>query len=158
MQSNSALTLYLPFLLLHHIVFSINLSPQPSIHNPYLSPLPSSPSNSSLPIAASTNPPSPNNHLTNTMLDSHPNCLADHGRDLNKASCQQALQLMSTDPIHHTYGPRDLGVFDVVVPRRYLSRKSSSSHSSKAFSRSHSFFFLFSFSFSLDRGNERERG
>ena len=133
------------------MVFAIHLPLQSSIYNP---------SNSSLPITASTNPPSPNNHLTDTMLHSHPNCLADHGRDLNKASCQQALQLISTDPIHHTYGPRDLGVFDVVVPRRYLSRKSSSSHPQNFSPDLFLFFILypFSFSFCLDGGDERERG
>ncbi|KAL8791750.1 MAG: hypothetical protein Q9195_005626, partial [Heterodermia aff. obscurata] len=66
-------------------------------------------------------PPQQPSLSQNSTLHASPNCQADYGIGLNKASCQQALQLLPTAYIRRSYGPRDAGPVDVLVPRRYLS-------------------------------------
>ena len=51
-----------------------------------------------------------------------------YGDDLNKNSCRDALQLLPRDYTRRTYGGRDtrsVENFDILLPRRYLSRKLS---------------------------------
>ena len=110
------------------IIHAINLPVQHSIYNPPLSLLPSHrstpPTNSSFPIMMSTSTPSPNNPMIDNILQLYPHCQGEiYGYDLNIQSCQDALQHMSADPIRRTYGTRDTGNSDIIVPHRYLSRK-----------------------------------
>ena len=127
------------------IILAINLPVQHSIHNPHLSDLPSTPaSNSSFSIMKSTSTPSPNNPVIDPKLHKYANCQSElYGLDLNKASCQLALQLMPTGPKWHTYATRDTGNPGVVIPHRYLSRKLRWSPYS-------AFFYRFSFQLRTD--------
>ena len=55
-----------------------------------------------------------------------PSCKSStFGLHLNKGSCIAAWQTVPTGPVARTYGWRNSGVYDVPLPKRYLSRELS---------------------------------
>ena len=68
--------------------------------------------------------------LASPVLSSSPDCNIDYGRNLRYASCDNALAKISRATTLVTFGERDMGNWNVVLPRRYLSGKLSL-HSSK---------------------------
>ena len=50
-----------------------------------------------------------------------PHCNPSYGRNLNSTSCDNALAKISEVTTPLTFGQRDTGDYDVVLPRRYLS-------------------------------------
>ena len=50
-----------------------------------------------------------------------PYCNPTYGRNLNPTSCDNALAKISEVTTPLTFGQRDMGNYDVVLPRRYLS-------------------------------------
>ena len=50
-----------------------------------------------------------------------PKCHDDYGKGLNQGSCSDAWRSIPIDIRKNTYGRRTEGVYDVPLPRRYLS-------------------------------------
>ena len=50
-----------------------------------------------------------------------PECSISYGRNLNHASCEDALAKIPQVTTPMTFGERGTGNYDVVLPRRYLS-------------------------------------
>ena len=63
--------------------------------------------------------------LTNPVSSYSPDCSILYGRNLNLASCQNALAKISRITTPMTFGQRGTGDWDVILPRRYLSGTSS---------------------------------
>ena len=59
--------------------------------------------------------------LTNPILSYSADCSSLYGRNLNGASCSNALAKISEVTAPETFGQRGTGDWDVVLPRRYLS-------------------------------------
>ena len=130
-----ALTFYLSCFCFCGTTVAIDQPAQHSIYNPHPSDLPShrptqllSPS---IPVITPTNIQSTNNRINRTEVLTTI-CQSElYGQDLNQDSCRDALQLLPRDAVRRTYGGRDtrnVERFDIVLPRRYLSRKLSWSH------------------------------
>ena len=56
-----------------------------------------------------------------SILSYSPSCDPSYGRNLNPTSCDNALAKISEVTTPLTFGQRDMGNYDVVLPRRYLS-------------------------------------
>lgn len=59
--------------------------------------------------------------LASPVLSYSPSCSISYGRDLNHASCSNALAKISQVTTSMTFGERGTGTWDVTLPRRYLS-------------------------------------
>ncbi|KAL9128058.1 MAG: hypothetical protein Q9175_007610 [Cornicularia normoerica] len=56
-----------------------------------------------------------------TALSYSPDCSISYGRNLDRASCDNALAKISQVTASVTFGERGTGNWNVVLPRRYLS-------------------------------------
>ena len=59
--------------------------------------------------------------LASPVLSYNPSCSISYGRNLNRASCDNALAKISQVTTPMTFGERGTGTWDVILPRRYLS-------------------------------------
>ena len=59
--------------------------------------------------------------LANPVVSYTPECGFAYGRNLNRASCEDALSKISQVTTAMTFGERGTGNWDVILPRRYLS-------------------------------------
>ena len=131
-----ALIFYLSSFCFCGTTFAIDQPAQHSIYNPHPSDLRSHRStrllSPSIPVITPTNIQSTNNRINRTEVLTTI-CQSElYGQDLNKDSCRNALQLLPRDALRRTYGGRDtrnVERFDIILPRRYLSRKLSWLHS-----------------------------
>ena len=59
--------------------------------------------------------------LGNPALSYNPDCSILYGRDLNHASCSNAVAKISQVTTTMMFGERGTGNWDIILPRRYLS-------------------------------------
>ena len=62
--------------------------------------------------------------LASPALSYSPECERHYGSDLNRDSCNNALAKISRVTTPMTFGERNTGSWDVILPRRYISGKS----------------------------------
>ena len=62
--------------------------------------------------------------LASPALSYSPECESVYGNNLNHDSCNNALAKISQVTAPMTFGERDTGSWDVIIPRRYISGKS----------------------------------
>ena len=61
--------------------------------------------------------------LTAPTLNDGPECGTSYGQNLDVRSCEHALTKIPMDMTPMTFGDRDTGTWDVILPHRYLSCK-----------------------------------
>lgn len=101
---SSFLVFLASIIVLAPVVCSAALEPLPNLHPP---------------ASLKTNITS--GHVGKPLMLRLPLCDADLGDDLRPASCRNALSKIPRNPGPKTFGERDIGNWDIILPVRYLS-------------------------------------